>query len=138
MAKFTYKDKLIVAVWEMNRAAGLHVGNIINSLIDIQTDNDGFLTNEVHLAFALNAPCKIVYNGAVLEDGTHHLDIGEEGFDLTLPLTREGFEALPVSLTVQWVEAAELENEWLSSHFLAILNRILTLKSVPSSDVAAS
>lgn len=138
MARFSYKDRLTVVVHEMNRAAALRVAQTINTLVDIETDSAGFMSNEVHLAFVLNAPCMVTYDKSVLTDGTHHLAIDDSVIELTLPLTRETFEALPVSLTAAWIEAAELENEWLSQHFLAVLNRIVPIESARASDSAAS
>jgi hypothetical protein len=136
--KFTWHDRLIVAVSEMNRASALRVAQSINALLEIDTDKAGFMSNEIQLAFVLNAPCKVVYDGAVLDAGTHHLDMGEGGVDLMLPLTREGFEMLPVSLTALWIEAAEKENEWLSNRFLQTLSRITPFTSEPSSANAVS
>lgn len=134
MAKFTYKERLTVSVHEMTRAQALRFAQTVNAVLELQATSDGVISSEVNVGYALNSPCHVSYEGKLLENGMHNLALDGEMINLTLPLTRECFDNLPVSLTALWIEAAQVENEWLSNRFLAVLNQILPLTSEPKSD----
>lgn len=126
MTTFTWKERLKVSVWEINRAKALRVAQTVNNLLDIHTDDSGFISSELDAAFVLNAPCKVMWDGEPLTDGAHTLAIDDYEVALTLPLTRECFDALPVSLAAAWIEAAQTENGWLSTFFIVTLRGVQT------------
>src|SRR5690348_1854635 len=104
MRKVTYRDRLILIVTEVSYAKALQVVQVVNALIDAKTDNAGFISNEFNYAYVGDAPVKALWDGKLLEDGTHVLKFEEyDEVTLTLPLTRDCFETLPVSLTAAWV-----------------------------------
>lgn len=122
MRKVTYRDRLILLISEVSRAKALQVVQVVNALMDADLDNAGYISNEFNFAYVSNAPVKVLFDGKLLENGTHVLKFEEyDELTLTLPLTRECFELLPVSLSAAWVEAAQAENEWLNQHFLSVM-----------------
>lgn len=135
MRKIVYRDRLIVFVGEINRAKALQVAQTVTTLLDADIDNPALISNEFHFAYVTNAPVKILFDGKVLEDGKHVLSFGEyDDLEITLPINRECFDALPVSLTADWIKAAEAENEWLSDHFLSIMKLTVPMLFEPASD----
>jgi len=126
MRKVTHRDRLIILVSEVTRAKALEVAYVLSSLIDAEIDNAGFISSEYNFAYVHNAPVRVLWDGKLLEEGSHELQFEEyDTLNLTLPLTRECFENLPASLTAAWIEAAQAENEWLSQHFLSILRQTM-------------
>ncbi len=139
MRKVVYRDRLILIVSEVSRAKALQIAQVVNALTDVEVNNDGFIRNEFHFAYAQNAPVKALWDGRLLEDGTHALKFEEyDEITLTLPLTREAFEALPVSLSAVWIEAAEAENTWLSDYFLSVMHQTMPNLFEPELDKALS
>lgn len=139
MQKVVYRDKLTLLISEVSRAKALQVVQVVNALLDAEIDNAGFISNEFNFAYVSNAPVKALWDGKLLENGTHTLTFGEyDDLTLTLPLTRECFEALPVSLTALWVEAAQTENEWLNTHFLSAMRLTVPTLFEPESGKAQS
>jgi len=139
MQKIVYRDRLVLLVNEITRAKALQVVQIVNTLVDMEIDNAGYISNEFHFAYVSNAPVKVLFDGKLLDNGSHVLNFGEYNeINLTLPLTRECFEELPISLTAQWIEAAESENGWLSDHFLRAMRLIVPSLFEPVSDKAQS
>lgn len=135
MRKVVYRDRLTLIISEVSRAKALQVVQVVNALMEAELDNAGFISNEFHFAYASNSPVKALWDGKLLDNGTHILKFEEyDELTLTLPLTREAFEELPVSLSAVWIEAAEAENEWLSNHFLSVLQVIGKTQSEPASD----
>lgn len=122
MRKVTYRDRLILLISEVSRANALKVVQVVNALMEAELDNAGYIGNEFHWAYVQNAPVRVLWDGKLLENGTHILKFDEyDELTLTLPLTRDCFEALPVSLSAVWIEAAQAENEWLNQHFLSVM-----------------
>lgn len=138
MARFTYKDRLVVVCTEMSRAAALRVAQSVNMLVDLAPTLNGTLTNELDTIYVLNTPCSVLLDSKVLDTGTHSIDLDGQAFSLTLPLTRECFDALPVSLTAQWISAAQTENQWLTDFFLSALKAMAQPTGAPQSDKAPS
>lgn len=129
MRKVVYRDRLTLIISEVSRAKALQVVQVVNALMEAEIDNAGFISNEFNFAYVNNAPVKALWDGKLLEEGTHTLKFEEyDELTLTLPLTREAFENLPISLSAMWVEAAQAENEWLNAHFLSVMR--LTMPSL--------
>jgi hypothetical protein len=137
MRKVVYRDRLTLIIGMVNRAKALQVVQVVNSLMDAEIDNAGFISNEFNYAYVSNAPLKVLWDGKLLEDGTHTLSFEEyDELTLTLPITRDCFDALPVDLTAHWIEAATLENEWLNAHFLDVMRTTMpSLFALPSVEV---
>ncbi len=134
MRKVTYRDRLILLVSEVSRAKALQVVQVVNALMEADLDNAGYISNEFNFAYVSNAPVRVLFDGKLLDNGTHTLVFEEyDELTLTLPLTREAFEALPVSLSAAWVEAAQAENEWLNQHFLSVMRMTMPTLFVPES-----
>ncbi len=126
MRKVVYRDRLILIVSEVSRAKALQVALVLSSLVGAEIGDGSFISNEYHFAYVSNATVKALWDGKLLEDGTHVLKFDEyDEITLTLPLTRECFDGLPVSLSAGWIEAAQSENEWLSEHFLSLLRQTM-------------
>ncbi len=122
MRKVIYREQLTLIVGLVSRAKALQVVQVFNSLMEAEIDNAGFITNEFNFAYVINAPLKVLWKGKLLENGVHTLEFGEyDDITLTLPITRETFDELPVDLTAMWIEAARAENEWLNQHFLSAM-----------------
>lgn len=139
MRKVTYRDRLVILVSEVSRAKALQVVQVINALMDAEIDNAGFISNEFNFAYVSNSSIKVLWDGKLLEDGTHTLVFEEhDELPLTLPLTRDAFEALPVSLAAAWVQAAQEENVWLNEHFLSVMRLTVPTLFEQESDKAQS
>lgn len=121
------KGSPILSIWvgEMSRATSLEFAREAE-LIQLVADAD-FLAREVDYLITRYALCKVIYNGAPLENGVHTIDTGSgDTITLELPLTRENFNQLPVSLAAAWTKAAEAENDYLTTFFLSALQKIAT------------
>jgi len=139
MKKVVYRERLTLIISEVTRAKALQVVQVVNALMDAEIDNAGFISNEFNFAYVSNAPVKVLWDGRLLEDGTHVLKFDDfDEMALVLPLTRECFEALPISITARWIEAAQIENEWLNNHFLQTMRLIVPSLFEPVSDKAQS
>lgn len=122
MAKFSWKS-LDVYVGEMSRAASLEFSQEAE-LMQLVSDQQ-FLAREVDFLITRYARSKVMCNGVLLEDGTHQIDIGDdETMELVLPLTRDNFNQLPVSLAAAWTKAAEAENQLVTDFFLQSLKKL--------------
>jgi len=122
MRKVIYRDRLILLISEVSRPKALQVVQVVNALKEAELDNAAHISDEFFFAYVQNAPVKALFDGKLLDNGTHVLKFEEyDELTLTLPLTRDCFDQLPVSLTSAWIEAAQAENEWLNSHFLAVM-----------------
>lgn len=112
MTTFTWRDTLTVSVGEMSRAQALDCSRQFDAMIGVFDYAD--LLEETDVIGVLHAPVTIKVDGEMFGGGERFVKVGEdEPFKLTLPLTRECFSQLPMSLTQQWVSAMILSNEWL-------------------------
>ena|SRR5258708_906152 len=113
MATFTWHDILTVSVGEMNRAQALDCARQIQTLSKVYVDYDELMV-EVDATATLFAPAVVKLYGNLLDGGVHSIPT-EDGsaFILTLPLTRESFNALPMSLATLWIAAMVKSNGWL-------------------------
>jgi len=122
MAKFAWKS-LEIYVGEMSRAESLHFSQEAE-LIQLVGDQQ-LLAREIDFLITRYARSKVLYNGDILPDGTHLIDIGDgEQIPLVLPLTRDNFNQLPVSLAAAWTKAAEAENQLVTDFFLQSLKSL--------------
>lgn len=122
MAKFTWKS-LTLIVTEMSRTTALEFAKEAE-LIQLINDFD-VLTREVDYLITRYAPVKVLCDGKVLSEGTHVIDIGDdETINLVLPITRENFNQLPVSLAAEWSNIAESENTLVTAFFEDTVKKI--------------
>lgn len=122
MAKFSWKS-LSIYVGEMSRSDSLAFAQEAE-LMQLVAD-PSFLAREVDFLITRYARSKVTLDGELLADGTHVIDIGDdESIALVLPLTRENFNQLPVSLAAAWTKAAEAENQLVTDFFLQSLKNL--------------
>lgn len=122
MAKFSWKE-LDIYVGEMSRADSLMFSQEAE-LMQLVGSRE-FLAQEVDFLITRYARSKVMYKGELLNDGTHVIDTGDdESIALALPLTRENFNQLPVSLAAAWTKAAEAENQLVTDFFLQSLKKL--------------
>lgn len=128
MATFTWNG-LTVSVGEMSRAAALTCARQFGDAATIFTDFDD-LMYEGNLLVVLHAPVLVKFEGALLDKGQRELHFEDETLTLVLPPTRESFNALPMSLTQAWIDAAVRANGW----FVDTLKKALSLASPTNSE----
>ena len=135
MARFEWRT-LKIKVGEMSRGRALECSNAFYEYLQTvqgmadKTGIEADVQREVDYLFIAFAPASIIVNGDSLPAGKHTIDLGDdETLDITLPLMRSGFEALPVSLAAAWSQAAEEANGWLVNHFLGSLR--MAMGSIP-------
>lgn len=138
MQTFTWRDILTVSVGEMNRAQGLdcarHFEILKGAMPSVET-----LLHEADMLVCLYAPAVVTLRGEILADGERVIDLEEhETLRLALPLTRDVFLALPMSLTEQWIAAAVTSNDWFVDALKKALSLALETSSVPESGSAPS
>ena len=138
MTHFVWNDVLRIQVGEMSRSDSLHFTQSAER-IDLIPDAT-LLHQELEFLFISCAPVSFVFNNEPLEDGTHELILteGEPPLVLKLPITRECYNNLPISLTAKWHELALKENVFMSDFFLAALKRLEKITSALASEDAPS
>ena len=136
MSKFDWHG-LTVWTGEMSRATALQFSRDAGQ-ISLIADPD-YLMHEVDYLIACHAPYKITHAGTLLSAGTHEIALDDDStIALTIPITRECFDALPASLALAWSQAATDENKLVTDFFLQALRRVvlsiseLTSVNVPS------
>jgi hypothetical protein len=131
MTRFSYRG-LQVYVGEMSRATALQFSRDAGQ-ISLIAEPD-YLAHEVDYLIVSHAPCKITHAGTILSAGTHAIEL-EDGsaIALTIPITRECFDALPASLALEWAQAATDENKIVTDFFLQALRRVVLNFSEPTS-----
>jgi hypothetical protein len=126
MAVFLWRERLKLVVTEMSRTAALDCARDFGSFLDGSGHEQAAVSGEIDYLFAAHAPCKLFWDGALLEAGTHTLTLdADDSLTLTVPLTRAGFNALPVSLAQGWAAAAEAANGWLMDFLAARLSAMV-------------
>ncbi len=136
MSKFDWHG-ITVWVGEMSRATALQFSRDAGQ-ISLIAEPD-YLAHEVDYLIVCHAPYKITHAGTLLSAGSHEITL-EDGSSiaLTIPITRECFDALPASLALAWSQAATDENQLVCDFFLQALRRVvqsisgLTSANVPS------
>lgn len=125
MPTFVWHDCLTVSVGEMSRAAALTCARQFDAAASVFGTYDELMT-EADALVVLNAPAVVKFADTLLDNGTRelHLD-NNEVLTLTLPLTRAGFDALPMSLASDWIDAAIKANGW----FVETLKKAIRLAS---------
>lgn len=141
MAKFIWTKgdvSLTVRVGEMNRATALDCARDFEPLLLLPSDS-GLLDNEIELLFVRYAPAAIIVGDKVVAQGDHTLDLPDgEKLTIILPMTRECYNALPITLARQWGECAAVENGWIYQDLKNALSRILRTINEPESGSALS
>lgn len=139
MAQFEWRG-LKFRVGEMSRGRALECSNAFAEYLQTVKDTEHLQAEaqrEVDYLFVSHAPVTLMAGGDALANGSHILDIGDsETLNLALPLTRSGFEALPVSLAAVWSQTAEEANGWLVNHFLDSLRT--PMANIPDSLLASA
>lgn len=129
MATFKWRD-LTITVGEMSRTTALECARQFDLLAKVYTDYIE-LTREADVLAVLYAPVTVKVKETPFNSGTQTIEVeGRNPFDLTLPLTREGFYSLPMSLSEVWVNAAVTENGW----FVDVLKKVFSLTSPNGSE----
>lgn len=130
MATFTWKEKLTVTVGEMSRTQGIDCARQFDLLAKVYTDYNE-LMRESDALVVINAPVTIRSGDKVLSEGEYDIRLPDEKvISLVLPLTRDSFYALPMSLSEAWINAAVTENGW----FIDTLKKVFSLTSQNNSE----
>lgn len=138
MPTFTWHDCLTVSVHEMSRADALDCARQFDLLAGV-IPNVGEYLAEINALIAVKAPAAVRFQGVLLNAGPRHLVLSdEEAVDLTLPLTREAFDALPMSLATAWSNAASAANDWVVEALKKILLPVSPSSSASKSDSGPS
>lgn len=112
MTTFVWREVLSVNVGEMSRTQAIECCRKFDALLEIFPDYIEQLA-EADILTVLEAPVVIKVNGEVFTIGERTIELpDEQPFKLVLPLTRECFDALPMSLATAWISAALRSNEW--------------------------
>lgn len=134
MTTFVWRDVLTVSVNEMSRTQALECARQFDVLARVYKDITS-LMHETDVIVVLDAPTVIKVNDAPFQVGKIVVEPeGSAAFELELPLTREGFHALPMSLTEAWIDAAVRENNWLIEALKKILLPMQQSNKEPVSD----
>ena len=111
MTTFVYRD-LTISVDEMSRTEALTVCRTFDAMKSVYTEVDD-LMEEADILCALSAPTAIKQgNGHAKQTGKFTVKTEDAEFVVTLPLTRDEFVKLPMSLTQAWVTASLESNNW--------------------------
>jgi len=132
MTTFTWRDTLTVSVGEMSRAQGLDCARNFELLARVYPDYEQLLLAS-DVLFVKYAPSVVKFGPDVLGNGAHKIEIGGEPVTLELPLTEQGFNALPITLCQAWVSAALTSNGWLIEHLKKVISLIPVTNSEPES-----
>jgi len=125
MATFIWRNVLTVTVGEMSRTRAIECCQQFDLLAGIYTNADDLLA-ETDVLCVLHAPTTVKVRGEVMAEGERLILLDEgESIRLTLPLTRECFMALPMTLTRAWIAAAVGSNDWL----VDVLKKVFSLAS---------
>lgn len=136
MATFVWRNTLTVSVGEMSRTAALECCQRFDTLAQVYT-NTGDLLAETDILTVLYAPLTVKVGSEPFAAGERTLELDDgERVTLTLPLTREGFMALPMSLTAAWISAAVRSNGWLVDILGKVFAPTSETGSAPKSDGA--
>lgn len=112
MTTFIWREVLSVNVGEMSRTQAIECCRKFDALLEIFPDYIEQLA-EADILTVLEAPAVIKVNGEVFSIGERTIQLpDEQPFKLVLPLTRECFDGLPMSLATAWISAALRSNEW--------------------------
>lgn len=139
MPTFTWHD-LIVTVGEMSRTAALECARDINPYVGLYRD-DAALLQELETLSVIHSPSAIRAAGETLSTtaGKRIFTVNGEQLEIELPLTREGFNKLPYSLTMAWINAAVNANEWLVDDVKKAYSRAtMTTSASPSGNAPSS
>jgi hypothetical protein len=142
MAAFVWRERLRVSVSEMSRAAALDCARDFGAFIERLFDgafegvNKAQIANtEIEWLFVHYAPVTFWLEGKPITD-VQLAFMDEPPVAFTLPITRECFDTLPISLTQPWADAAQEANEYLANTFLSrerdLLARIKEIQAMVS------
>lgn len=138
MATFTWQDILTVTVGEMSRAQALDCARQFQTLSRVYTDVDELMV-EADVTGVLYAPVVVKLYGNLLDPGPHVITLADDvDFTLTLPLTHEAFNVLPMSLAQLWITAMVQSNGWLIDLLKKVSSLTTENGSGPKSDDAQS
>jgi hypothetical protein len=123
---FVWKD-LTVKVGEMSRRQGIACAQAYRELAAEGSIED--LMYEIEVALALYAPVKIAHLTLPITEGKRTL-VMEDGTEVTLilPITREAFNDLPMTLARAWAEAAMTANWWIVEDLKNSARRVAEMK----------
>jgi hypothetical protein len=138
MTIFTWRDELTITVNEMSRAQALDCARQFDLLARVYTSYDD-LMQETDVLGAMNAPAVIKIKDDVFIAGERAIALADgTTLHLALPLTRECFNALPMSLTQAWVSAMLDSNNWLIDSLKKAFSLAAVTASEPQSGNAPS
>lgn len=138
MATFTWRDEITVSVGEMSRAQALDCARQFEIATQFAISLPELMA-ETDVLGVLNAPAVVQHKSQVIDAGTRTITLADgECISLTLPMTRECFSALPISLTRQWITAMVKSNEWLVDDLKKLLSLATEKISEPQSGSAPS
>ena len=121
---------LRVRVGEMSRASALSCARDFETLFTLPMSAAAWM-EEIGAMLATYSPATvIVASGAAVKAGAV---VADEDTTFTLPLTRDGLDALPNSLAAAWTEAATGANAWLGDALKNALSRVETNRSASPS-----
>lgn len=123
MTTFVWREVLSVSVGEMSRTQAIECCRKFDAITEIFTDYVE-QTSEADILVVLEAPVVIKVKGEAFTVGERTIQLSDdESFVLSLPLTRDSFDALPMSLATAWINAALRSNEW----FIDTLKKVYSL-----------
>lgn len=112
MTTFVWND-LTISVGEMSRTDALDVCRQFDVMKTVYTAYDD-LMSEADILCAISAPTTIKQGTNIIrQSGAFTVTIDDDTeFDVSLPITRESFMKLPMSLTAAWITASLQSNDW--------------------------
>lgn len=144
MTTFIWREILTVSVGEMSRTQALECCRKFDALkslyphYDTSVNDYAELMSEADLLAVMSAPVVVKYKGEPVGWGEQCVELEEDTFRLTLPLTRKSFDLMPMSLTTAWVNAALLSNAWFIDTLKKAMGLTSMLSYVPESGSAVS
>lgn len=131
MTTFIWREVLSVNIGEMSRTQAIECCRKYDALTEIFTDYIE-LMGEADILAVLNAPVVVKVKGEVFSIGERAIELpDEQPFKLVLPLTRDCFDAMPMSLATAWINAALRSNDW----FIDTLKKVYSLTSTNNSEL---
>lgn len=133
MTTFIWREVLSVSVGEMSRTQAIECCRQFDKLTTLFTEYVELMA-EADILTVLHAPVVVKINGEAFSSGERMIELpDEQPFKLVLPLTRNAFNNLPMSLATVWISAAIRSNEW----FIDTLKKVVGLTPTSNSELVS-
>lgn len=110
--------ELTIKLWEMDRMTALQCERAYNEFLQSEPDGEQQVNDEIDYLLTRFTPCRLTYQGKVLDDGSHTVTLDDKTYALSSPLTRADFDRLPYTLTFRWSMEAGKVNPVVVTNFL--------------------